>query len=250
MIQSVCRALQLLEVLGEAGEDGRSLGDLSRRTALKAPTAHNLLRTLVTLGYAAYDPGTRRYALGEKIRILGRRRFLDAEIAAAARPVLQDLQATIKETFIVALFREGQRYTVASVESEQDLRVGAREGVDSNLYMTATGRLLLSRTDRASLENYLKDHGLPGDEWPEAATRETLDRELKRIREARFALCDRHASHTRALAVPIEIVEPGANIALGVYYPSMRAPRGGVRRLRRCLTEAAGFIAANYGEVL
>jgi DNA-binding IclR family transcriptional regulator len=236
----------LLEALDAAGPEGVTLGALTARTGLKAPTGHNLLKTLVELGYAAHDTGTRRYSLGEKTWSLGRRRFLDEALSDAAQPVLRELHAEFNETVLLALFRHGHRHTVASIESGHGLRVGLGSAVDTNLYGSATGRLLLSRVEPAVIDRFAKDHGLPGKDWPEATAADALYEELRRIREERFVLCDRPGTHVRAVAVPVSIPEPDMNIALGMYYPVARPPRGGMRRLRRCLTEAASAITAHY----
>ncbi len=69
-IQSVDRALSLLEALAEAGGEA-SLTDLSRRTCLNVSTCHHLLSTLVNWGYVAKVPGRRSYALGARVLYLG-----------------------------------------------------------------------------------------------------------------------------------------------------------------------------------
>lgn len=246
MIQSVARSLELLERLDAAGARGAALGDVVAATGLKAPTAHNLLQTLVELGYATHDAESRRYALGRKARSLGRRRFLDDELVAVAQPVLRELHDAFNESFLVALFRDGCRYSVAGVESGHGLRVGLQTGVDRNLYGSATGRMLLSRADAESVARFIQENGLPEDSWPEATSKEALWGELERIRGARFAVCERVGTHVRAVAVPVELPEPDTNVALGMYYPTVRPPSGGVRHLRRHLTEAASVIADHY----
>ncbi len=70
-IQSVDRALSLLEALAEAGGEA-SLTSLSRRTCLNVSTCHHLLSTLVNWGYVAKVPGRRSYALGLRVNYLAK----------------------------------------------------------------------------------------------------------------------------------------------------------------------------------
>jgi DNA-binding IclR family transcriptional regulator len=57
-VQSLDRALDLLEALSEADELGVS--ELASRTGLVPSTAHRLLATLVARGYAAQNPANGR----------------------------------------------------------------------------------------------------------------------------------------------------------------------------------------------
>ena len=246
MIQSIERAFTLLAALDEQGREGAALGDLAARTGLKTPTAHNLLQTLVELGYATHHVDTRQYGLGKKAWALGRQQFLAGSLAEIALPVLRNLQATFNETVLLTLYRDGLRHTVASVESRHSLRVGGQTGVDDHLYSTATGRVLLSRLGHTALGSFINNHGLPGEDWPEAATEAALRRELSRIRKERFISYDRPEGHIRATAVPVPISEPDTHAALGMYYPTARPPKEGIPKLRKLLTGAAVAIAAQF----
>src|SRR4051794_41985531 len=64
-VQSLDRALDLLEALASAGELGVS--DLAARTGLVPSTAHRLLGTLVERGYAAQSASGGRYLIGDKL---------------------------------------------------------------------------------------------------------------------------------------------------------------------------------------
>ena len=68
-IQSVDRAMRLLEAIAEAGGE-TTLTDLSHRTKLNISTCHHLLSTLVNRGYVAKVPVRRSYALGARILYL------------------------------------------------------------------------------------------------------------------------------------------------------------------------------------
>ncbi len=71
MIQSVTRALEMLETIAHAG-GAASLGEVAGRAGLKTTTAHNILRTLQDAGYIRRRPGNMRYHLGDRILNLAR----------------------------------------------------------------------------------------------------------------------------------------------------------------------------------
>jgi DNA-binding IclR family transcriptional regulator len=246
VVQSVARALGLVEILDGAGEEGLRLSDLVARAGLKAPTAHSLLATLEAMGYVRQSASTRRYALGPRALALGRERQLaDALTRAGERPV-RALYRAVNETLVLAMLDVGRRRTLLSVESQQLLRVGASQGFDERLYDTATGRVLLSRLEPERLAAWVAAHGLPGPAWAEVAGIPSLRQALASIVKAGFARYESEASHVVALAVPIELESADVNAALGLYLPSARAGAARERELVRALAEAAAGVSASF----
>ncbi len=68
-VQSVDRALQILEVIASQGGSA-TLSELATRTSLPAATTHRLLKTMTAKGYAV-QLRNRSYGLGEKLVPLG-----------------------------------------------------------------------------------------------------------------------------------------------------------------------------------
>src|SRR5690242_21949307 len=68
-IQSVDRALTLLETIAELGGE-TTLSRLASRTGLNISTCHHLLATLVQRGFVTKGLGRRGYALGARILYL------------------------------------------------------------------------------------------------------------------------------------------------------------------------------------
>jgi len=73
MIQSVTRALALVEAVGRSA-DGLRLSEAADAVELNRPTAHNLLRTLRERGYLDQAPGG-LYRLGPVLTALGAQRM-------------------------------------------------------------------------------------------------------------------------------------------------------------------------------
>ena len=69
-IQSVDRALLLLETIAEAGGEA-TLTELANRTGLNISTCHHLLATLMQRGFVARGTRRRLYTLGSRILDLG-----------------------------------------------------------------------------------------------------------------------------------------------------------------------------------
>lgn len=244
MIQSIARAMKVLEILDAGPADGLPLARIAERTGLKVPTAHNLLRTLIDLGYASQAAGTRRYSLGPQALVLGRRSALPATVARVALPACKQLHQQLDETVVLALYRESARHSILTIESRQELRIGAETGVDERLYDTATGRVLLGRLSRAQLSAFVARHGEPGAAWPEAGSEEGLLSALTLIREEGAACFHSADRHVHALAVPVGPDGSELNIAVGVYFPTARSRTGRDAEIIALLRCTASGIAA------
>lgn len=249
MVQSVQRALRLLELLDAGGVGGCMLTDLCARAGLKAPTAHNLLATLIELGYAVQDPPTRRYRMGERARNLGTGRAAVARLKHAAAQPVEALHAQTNETVILAVGFEGRRHSILSCESEHELRVTAATGVDDHFYDTATGRMLLALRSPPEAQAFVDEHGLPGAAWPEVAGTAGLTQVLAGIRTAGHAELTKPQSHVRALAVPVSLPGCPLHAALGLFYPTVRDAAGRRADLLQRLHEAARQIEDAYERI-
>lgn len=246
MVQSVARALGLLEQLDQAAPGGLALSELAAAEGLKSPTARNLLQTLVELEYVAQAADTRRYRLGPAARSLGQPQSVKARLIQAARAIVVQAQRAVGETVLLALYDDGRRHTLVTAVSEQPLRVGAEVGVDDHLYTTATGRMLLARLPSSELKKVLHRLGPPADRWSEAADPEDFYAAIGGIREAGFARYQRPEAQIMALAVPVLLPDPKLKAALGLYLPVSRYQSQREPELLSALRQAAAEIAAEY----
>ena len=82
-VQSVERALELLEALAEPRE-AKGVSELARATGLPVATIHRLLATMVSRGYVRQDTGSHKYTLGSHLIRLGEAAARD--FAQFARP--------------------------------------------------------------------------------------------------------------------------------------------------------------------
>lgn len=159
LIQSVSRALRILEVVG-GHPQGIAPKAIARRADLKLATTYHLLRTLAYEGYLVRDPGG-DYVLGLEIAD----RFADLRTAlhgpAPVTPVLRRLASGLGHSVYLARFVDGRIAITAVVEGPgsphlEDLIPGFDEGA----HATALGKALLSRLPRRARRAYLAERGL------------------------------------------------------------------------------------------
>lgn len=159
LIQSVSRALRILEVIGEEPA-GLSPKAVARRARLKLATTYHLLRTLAYEGYLVRD-ARGDYSLGLEIadRFADLRASLGRPPQAAA--VLRDLAQRTGHSAYLARFVDDRVVIATVVEAPgsphlEDLIPGFDEGA----HATALGKALLSTLAAEDRRAYLRDQGL------------------------------------------------------------------------------------------
>jgi DNA-binding IclR family transcriptional regulator len=69
-LQTVDRAVAVLQLLSAHGSGGLRLVDVQGRLRLSKPTAHRLLMSLVSHGFVEQDDTSKRYRLGSRLAVL------------------------------------------------------------------------------------------------------------------------------------------------------------------------------------
>ncbi|WP_414502274.1 IclR family transcriptional regulator [Zymobacter sp. IVIA_5232.4 C2] len=226
-IQSVERALDLLEALASSGGEAR-LSTLAERTSLDKGTVHGLLNTMVSMGYVARH-GT-DYALGLRLRDLAQPLMdADAELRQCFAPALHDLAQRSGETCYLAVPCGTREYLCVDVVSCQSaLCAAVPRGCRQSLTASAIGRVFLAHDP--DLVRSLRRAG----DMPAA-----LESELTDIVEQGYALDIEEAEPgLHCMAVPLR--QQGRVVAaLGVAGPAQRLP---VERLKRLAAESMSCV--------
>ncbi len=190
-VQSLDRALNLLEALTESDDDV-SLSQLTERTGLALGTAHRLLNSLVQRGYAAQDGETRLYGPGPRLlevaaRAAGSRRF---HLGRIARPCLRDLTRVTDETTNLVVLQNDEGVYNEQVASPRLVRMFTEVGQRVPLYCTGGGKAILSGLAVDQLEAYLARTSLQAWTPHTFATADSLRQELELSRSRGFAIDD------------------------------------------------------------
>ena len=157
-VQSVLRALELLEVLAGSAE-GIGVNDVAAETGLPQATVHRLLSTLAGRGFVRQDPVSRKYMLGSKLLRLGE--AATRLFQSSVRPYLAELVAISGETSNLALLEDGYVVYVAQVPSLHSMRMFTEVGRRLLPHSTAVGKVLLAFGPRRVAETIISRHGLP-----------------------------------------------------------------------------------------
>ena len=248
-VQSVERALDVLEMLASAGRE-MGVSELGQATDLPYATIHRLAATLLHRGYLHQDARSRKYVLGSRLIHLGS--AAGHMMGSASQPYLERLVELTGETANLALLEEDYVVYVAQAPSRRMVRTFTEVGNRVSPHSTAVGKVLLSHQPASVVSRILARHG------PTAATRNTItdltellaEIELVRARGYAFDLEEQEEGVT-CVAVPL-VPATGPVAAMSVSGPTARM--GDARRweivghLRTVAAEFAGGLDAASGE--
>lgn len=217
-VTSVDHALRVATMLQLEGALG--VAEVADRLGVARSTAHRLLAMLVYRDFAVQDE-SRRYHAGPVLELAAHSRSRTAELRAAALPHLARLVDVTGESANLAIRTGDTTRFIASVECNQALRVGSREGMVFPAEETTAGLLLLA-----------EDAG--------------VDRDLTRIHKQGFAVNQgRSEKGVVAVGVPLREADGKAVAGLSVSMPSVRYDRTMLRELVGVLHGSARAIEAD-----
>ncbi len=246
-IQSVDRAIRLLEAIAEAGGEC-SLTELSQRTQLNISTCHHLLSTLVNRGYVAKVPVRRTYALGARILFLSNA-CLTVDLPARAAPLLAQINEKTGETVHLAVLQGDSMMKVAKRESRHPVRVDTGTlGRTDAPHATATGKAMLAWLPEDDMRRVLS-HGLARftpktiTEWPD------LIEALRHVRRNGYAMDDEEYQ-PGVICIGAAIRDHNGAVvgAISASTPTMRANDEHMTLVREQVVSAVRSLSAALGE--
>lgn len=229
-IVSVDHALHLAHLLQHEGP--MQVAQAAERLGVARSTAHRLLAMLVYRDFAEQDVD-KRYVAGPVLRSTAPAPQPADRLRAIALPHLQDLVDRTGETMNL-MVRVGDRIRfVASVECNQVLRVGDREGKMLPAHLASGGKALLADLPDARIEQ-LCSHCDPAPDMP------ALLREMRLIRRRGFAVNDQETeTGVTAVGVVVRSRDGDPMAAVAVAMPTARFSR---TRLPEWVTVIAGAV--------
>jgi IclR family acetate operon transcriptional repressor len=202
-VQSLERALDLLEALASTDELGVS--ELAARTRLVPSTAHRLLATLVSRGYAAQSAANGRYLLGYKLLELtsGLQDRLE-RLRSAARPHLEAIMEQTGETTNLVVLEGPNAVYIESVTGTRSVRLFTEIGQAIPAHTSGSGKALLAWRAAADVQALFGDGPLAASTPRTLTSIEALTEDVAEIRRRGYATDDEeHELGVACVATPV-----------------------------------------------
>ncbi|MCQ8187876.1 IclR family transcriptional regulator [Streptomyces rugosispiralis] len=166
LVASVDNALRLLQLLRDEGR--LQLKDAARELGVAQSTAHRLLSTLVYRGFAVQDEH-RAYLPGPGMGNGPAGLSWARQLRNLATPHLENLSNQLGETVNLMIRGRARVRFLLSIEADNILRIGDRQGAVLPARYTAGGKALLAELDRPTLRRLYRgtDSELVGEQLDE-----------------------------------------------------------------------------------
>ncbi|MPZ87847.1 MAG: helix-turn-helix domain-containing protein [Nitriliruptorales bacterium] len=244
-VQSVKRALDLLECLGSAGEP-LGLKRLTDLSGLPLATVHRLLSTLSARGYVRQDGRSRKYVLGASVLKL--RDPYSRVVAVRAHPFLAELARFSRETANLAVMDGGHVLYVAQAAPERKLRMFTEVGNRLLPHSNAVGKILLAFRPRNEVAGIIERNGLPARTASTITDVDAFWAELERTATSGYAVDNgEEEEDVHCVAVPVFVLAELV-AAISVSGPAGRMSRHDrpelVAEMRRLAVALSGALGA------
>ncbi len=248
VIQSVDRAIDLLEELSQAGGN-LSLMELSSKTELNPSTCHHLLATLCARGCAIQDHQTKDYSLGNKILELSDARTRQFNLLGSAQPKLKSLNRETGEAVHLAVLQARELVPVMTLESMHAVKVDSGIiGKSNAAHATALGKAILAWLPESEMRAIILLKGMQRFTEKTICDLEVLKNQLRQVRRHGFAV-DREEFQPGVICIGAAIRDyTGAVIAsLSCSIPTMRATEPALSGIRVQVMTAATELSEELG---
>ncbi len=243
-VQSVERALTILEILARAGEAG--VTSIAEEIGVHKSTAFRLVSALETAGLVEQAGDRGKYRLGMGILRLAGATTARLDVVQEARPICKRLATSTGETVNLAVLAEGAALYLDQVAGSSSLQAHNWVGQHIPLHATSNGKVLLGGLSADELTRTLGS--LPSYTDATITTRKRLLAEVEKARATGYALAvDELEVGLTAVAAPIRNAHGDVIASLSLSGPTFRLDEARVEAVLPQLLAAADEISHRLG---
>jgi DNA-binding IclR family transcriptional regulator len=244
-VQSVDRALSVLEILAAQGEAG--VTDVAAELGVHKSTAFRLIAVLESRGFVEQLADRGKYRLGFGVVRLAGAAAAQLDIAHEGRRICEALAADVQETVNIAILDADRAVNVSQVRGPAALSTHNWVGQGTPLHATSSGKVLVAHA-------------------PDAVRKGVLSRDLKRFTPATItdpevlrqhldqvveqgwgSTVEEYEIGLSAVAAPVRGVDGDVIAALSVSGPSFRMDAERFPRLARRVMASADELSKRLG---
>jgi DNA-binding IclR family transcriptional regulator len=243
-VQSVERALTILEILARSGEAG--VTTIAAEIGVHKSTAFRLMATLEQGGLIEQASDRGRYRLGMGILRLAGATTARLDVVQEARPICRGLAATTGETVNIAVLSDRAALYLDQVAGSSSLQPHNWVGQHIPLHATSNGKVLLSGLSEDELDATLGP--MPAYTDATIVDENQLRAELDEVRAQGYAKAvDELEVGLTAIAAPIRNAHGDVIAALSVSGPTFRFDAAKVEEALPRLLGAAREVSHRLG---
>ena len=244
-VQSVDRALSVLEILATHGEAG--VTEVAAELGVHKSTAFRLVAALESRGFVEQLVDRGKYRLGFGVVRLAGAAAAQLDIAREGRRVCEALAADLEETVNIAILDADRAVNVSQARGPAALSTHNWVGQGTPLHATSSGKVLLAHAPDTVRKSVLSRE-LPRFTSATITDPEALQQHLDRIVEQGWgATVEEYEVGLNAIAAPVRGADGYVIAALSVSGPSFRMDAEDFPRLARRVAAGADELSRRLG---
>lgn len=245
-INSITRALRVLELYGELNVQYLGVAEVSKELNLQKTTAFNILKTLAHGGWLVQDVDNRKYKLSTRIlqvSTMVTRNITTEDLILQEMHRLRDLY---NEDVVLTAMVDGVPICVEKVQSTNVLRIESKVGRVSNLVRGSTGKALFAWQSEEFISKTLEQ--MFGSKPDGAQKKEEIRRELEKIRQQGYCITVSEQNEgVASVSVPIRNRQGYAIYSLAVLGEEKRIKQKDMDEIRKEVVETARRLEEERG---
>ena len=242
-VQSVDRALMILEILAQRGESG--VTEIAADLGVHKSTASRLMTALLNRGLVDQVSDRGRYRLGLGLVRLAGTVTSSLDAVSGSRAVTKALAAEVGETVNIAVLDNNRVLYVDQVIGPSKVSMRSWLGQSVPTHCTATGKVLtawLEKSERLAARPESWKQLTPNT----ITSGEALEKELKRVRELGYAVANQEMeSDFMAIAAPIRDEHGEVTAALVISGPASRIKPEDFESLGHIVKQSGSKLSGN-----
>ncbi|GAA4557660.1 IclR family transcriptional regulator [Pseudonocardia xishanensis] len=245
-VQSVDRAITVLEILARRGEAGVS--EVAAELDVHKSTAFRLLGALEERGLVEQAADRGKYTLGFGLIPLAGAVSGRLDVTRMGREACERLALEFGETVNIAVLQAPWAVNVHQARGPSTVLSYNWIGRITPLHCTSSGKALIAWLEAADLGPILKDLELERFTGRTLDSRNALETELEQVRDRGYAtVVEEYETGLNAVAAPIRDQTGGVVAALSLAGPSYRLPPERLETLAPTVVDASAEISRRLG---
>lgn len=142
-VSSIIRALDILECFMDVNTEW-TLKNLVEKLDMPTTTVHRQLSTLTERSYLVQDPVRKSYRVGPRLLLLSSTILSHSDLRTIARPELEKLSATVKETINLSIMLDWEIFYLDKVETFRSVVCNTKIGTRAPAHATSGGKIMMA----------------------------------------------------------------------------------------------------------
>lgn len=247
-VQSVDRAVTVLEILAQRGEAGVS--EVAEAIDVHKSTAFRLLGALEAHGMVEQEGERGKYRLGFGIVRLAGAVTGRIDVTKHGRGICERLADVLGETMNIAVLESHHVINLDQVRGQSAITAQNWVGRLTPMHCTSSGKVLLAHLSEERRGELVAAAGLDRMTARTVTSRQRLEEELIRVREQGYAMTvEEYEEGLNAMAAPVRSRDGEVVAALTASGPAFRLTEERMHELAPALVEGADELSRRLGHL-